>query len=618
MENKNRTCTIKKAIRWFDFFGESFTFRYKDEDKHSTLLGGIIFIIFFTIFISYFIYNFIPFIKRENFTLQYYTMNLNNTEHMLLAEPPTAFAFGLMDDNNDTNNNISDLFVLNIKYVECPKGKQKNKSPINKNYCDKTNFHNLHQKLYDNLKIDNFNCIPKNNLEINDIKGIFTDDLFTYYEISVESKYKDNETHNKLINDYLIKYDCKLQFYYTDVTINLTNLKNPISSFFNTIFLQLNPTLIQKKNIFFMNYHLYDDNSFFHIFGKEEERIYKTTGLSKEENYALYKGLDRAENKPDDYEIYAKMFIRADNRKIVIKRRYPDFMEFYADTSALLLSIFWILGIIFAYYDRIKANHSISQKLFYFEGIKYNNYFETFKKLKKMINFNDTEAILDKRVFFKEKIDTNKYKDEKIDTNTKFNIKAKNINNKELINYSSYNIFEMIGNFILCCCKTKKFKSKINLIKKANNIIDDKLDIVFYIRNMILFEIINKIYLENENIINFLSRPIIYLNDENENKIQEIEKSKNCINISSSGNEIEIITSKKDINEVEKLQYHPKELYISAYKLNINLLSKNIEDISLNPNKTKVEENIMHYLKEHFKGVNWSKINHLLLFIFNN
>ena len=604
MENKNRTCTIKRVIRWFDFFGESFTFRYKDEDKHSTLLGGIICIIFFTIFISYFIYNFIPFIKRENFTLQYYTMNLNNTEHMLLAEPPTAFAFGLMDDNNDTNNNISDLFVLNIKYVECPKGKQKNKSLINKNYCDKTNFHNLHQKLYDNLKIDNFNCIPKNNLEINDIKGIFTDDLFTYYEISVESKYKDNETHNKLINDYLIKYDCKLQFYYTDVTINLTNLKNPISSFFNTIFLQLNPTLIQKKNIFFMNYHLYDDNSFFHIFGKEEERIYKTTGLSKEENYALYKGLDRAENKPDDYEIYAKMFIRADNRKIVIKRRYPDFMEFYADTSALLLSIFWILGIIFAYYDRIKANHSISQKLFYFEGIKYNNYFETFKKLKKMINFNDTEAQLDKRVFFKEKIDTNKYKDEKIDTNTKFNIKAKNINNKELINYSSYNIFEMIGNFILCCCKTKKFKSKINLIKKANNIIDDKLDIVFYIRNMILFEIINKIYLENENIINFLSRPIIYLNDENENKIQEIEKSKNYINISSSGNEIEIITSKKDINEVEKLQYHPKELYISAYKLNINLLSKNIEDISLNPNKTKVEENIIHYLKEHFKGIN--------------
>ena len=604
MENKNRTCTIKRVIRWFDFFGESFTFRYKDEDKHSTLLGGIICIMFFTIFISYFIYNFIPFIKRENFTLQYYTMNLNNTEHMLLAEPPTAFAFGLMDDNNDTNNNILDLFVLNIKYVECPKGKQKNKSPINKNYCDKTNFHNLHQKLYDNLKIDNFNCIPKNNLEINDIKGIFTDDLFTYYEISVESKYKDNETHNKLINDYLIKYDCKLQFYYTDVTINLTNLKNPISSFFNTIFLQLNPTLIQKKNIFFMNYHLYDDNSFFHIFGKEEERIYKTTGLSKEENYALYKGLDRAENKPDDYEIYAKMFIRADNRKIVIKRRYQDFMEFYADTSALLLSIFWILGIIFAYYDRIKANHSISQKLFYFEGIKYNNYFETFKKLKKMINFNDIEAISDKRVFFKEKIDTNKYKDEKIDTNTKFNIKAKNINNKELINYSSYNIFEMIGNFILCCCKTKKFKSKINLIKKANNIIDDKLDIVFYIRNMILFEIINKIYLENENIINFLSRPIIYLNDENENKIQEIEKSKNYINISSSGNEIEIITSKKDINEVEKLQYHPKELYISAYKLNINLLSKNIEDISLNPNKTKVEKNIIHYLKEHFKGVN--------------
>ena len=50
---------------------------------------------------------------------------------------------------------------------------------------------------------------------------------------------------------------------------------------------------------------------------------------------------------------------------------------------------------------------------------------------------------------------------------------------------------------------------------------------------MILFEIINNIQLENKNIINFLSRPIIYLNDAKEKKKE----------------------SKKDINDKEqKLQ----------------------------------------------------------------
>ena len=65
--------------------------------------------------------------------------------------------------------------------------------------------------------------------------------------ISVVSKYKDNETHNQIINDYLTEYDCKLQFYYTDITINIDSVKNPFSSFVNSMFLQFNPTLIQKR-----------------------------------------------------------------------------------------------------------------------------------------------------------------------------------------------------------------------------------------------------------------------------------------------------------------------------------------------------------------------------------
>ena len=37
---------FKKFFRLFDFFGESFTFRYKDENKQTTVLGGIVCILF--------------------------------------------------------------------------------------------------------------------------------------------------------------------------------------------------------------------------------------------------------------------------------------------------------------------------------------------------------------------------------------------------------------------------------------------------------------------------------------------------------------------------------------------------------------------------------------------
>jgi hypothetical protein len=40
---------IRKIIRLFDFFGEPFTFRYKDENKHATALGGLICILFMSL-----------------------------------------------------------------------------------------------------------------------------------------------------------------------------------------------------------------------------------------------------------------------------------------------------------------------------------------------------------------------------------------------------------------------------------------------------------------------------------------------------------------------------------------------------------------------------------------
>ena len=634
MEIDKNIWTIKRILRTFDFFGESFTFRYKDEDKHSTVLGGIIFIIFSIITLAYAIYNFIPFVNKEVFSLQYYTMNLNNTEEIKLAESPTAFGVGFSDENkNQSLYNISDLLDIKFKFKNISKNAQNdNKTDINETIdyhpCNTEDFHNLHQKIFEELNISNFKCLSKKDLV--SPSGIYTDEVFAYFVISVESKYKDNETHNQLINDYLIANDCKLQFYYTDITININNTKNPFSSFLNSMFLQLNPTLIQKKNIFFMNYHLYDDNEILHINRKEEKPTIKT-GLSRVEDYAVFKDLNRTFKKVVDYEAYAKMYIRVDNKRIEIKRRYQDLMEFYADTSALLLSIFWILGIIFAYYDRIKANHSISKKLFYFEGIKKNK-FDQFRDFKKFIKANeemqidnlehnvinpiqnsDSKTNETKDIFirgtrnieFEEK--TGIQKDERIiikqKTNKEMKKEKKNDddNNDDLINYTNYNIFEMIGSFKICFCKTKKFENKVNLIKQSRNMIDDKLDIVLYIKNMILFEMINKIYLENKSIINFLSRPIIYLNEDNEDNLKNPDVNSSF----ESYDEYKRINDKKlGKNEYRTLLYlQGGDFYKSAYRFKPDNLSKNIEKLILKEGQTKIKQKIIYYLKKHLKGV---------------
>ena len=91
-ENWNK---IKGFFKFIDSFGVSFSFRYKAEDKYSTVFGGIITLIFAAISLIYCIYNFIPFINRKNFTLQFYTMNLKETKEIKLIDSLTNFAIGL-------------------------------------------------------------------------------------------------------------------------------------------------------------------------------------------------------------------------------------------------------------------------------------------------------------------------------------------------------------------------------------------------------------------------------------------------------------------------------------------------------------------------------------------
>ena len=509
----------------------------------------------------------------------YHDEKINYTESLHFSDGKAEFAYSLINNNNYSKYNINDLFIL-----ECFNQTKKPKSIME--------ILNNTDKNYKN---------------------------FSYYTITVKSKYPGNETHDNLIAHYLTENECRLQFYYYDIKLNLNDFFDPISFTLNSMFLQLNPILIQKSNIYYMNYHIdYDDKSSSKYFN--DNYIEERTVFSRVENYAIYKGLNRSLNNFSDNDVYGKIYIRADNRRISIKIDFKDLLEIYNEHSIFWLTIYWIISFIFSIYDREKANHSISKKLFYFEGIE-NNRFKEFKKIKEIIDLNQVkERITHTRINnistyirnipSSDILTVNSVKGNTnpiYNSNLEENNKDKNKKEK-LINYSSFNLFDMIKSYKLFCCKTKEFESKVNLFKQAHKIIDDKLDIVLYIRNRILLEIINNIQLENKNIIDFLSRPIIYLNNEKErNKNSENEINDTATNASIEIDEEEIeqkkIDEKMNMPPIEVLKQFNSDNYKSAYHLNSDILSQKIEKLLKKEHKTRAEMKLLIYLKKQLKGV---------------
>jgi len=492
---------LRSFFRYFDRCSVSFSFKYMDEDKYTTSLGGLISISFFIIGCIIFVINFIPFKNDQNFTLQHYIINTDKTEEIKLNVSPMAFAIGF-DCPADSRTNIKgeDLFDLKVSFITYIKDKgNRTKVPkeIKIHNCNKNDFHNEHNNSFDLLEINNLYCLDKNATNGTKLEGIYTDEKFTYYEFSLIAK-KDTAEHYKTIHDYLIGNDCKLQFYYTDLTLNLSNYNEPIKSYINSLFLQIKPDLFLKMNIFFMNYHLIDNKAYIEIINKEKEPVLKT-GFSRAEQYSLDKGTDRFSTKPYNYNKYANLYIRVDNKKLEIKRKYQNLLEFYADNSSLLISIFTLFNFVISIYNTFKSNLSISRRLFFNEKEQEKEH----RKIKLLIK-KDKEKYKDNNITnnINNSINENSnYCDTRDEQHIEHEENQESLENKKFSNKYSFSS-------IYYCCKPKIKK----WFSQANMILDNRLDIFFYIRKMILLEIIIGDYFDkNQKEINYKSRIFQYI-----------------------------------------------------------------------------------------------------------
>ena len=638
---------VKNFLRTIDIYGTTFYFKYRNRERYQTATGGIIVVLFIILVLIFEIYYFIPFVNRKNYNILYYTMNLAQTEEVNIFQSESNFAIGLFCSENDKEKlDIHDLLEMKPRYTSYVKdknGKNKFYMELTTHKCTYKDFYNKYNDQVDILGLSDFECLDDRNQII---QGIYTDQLFSYYDFTVKAK---NDSVLKEIDRFLFENECKLEFYYIDIIIDLDNYKQPIKQYLNQAFIQLNPTLNIKRNIFYMNQYFSNDNYLLFIFGDEEKAEIKPL-YSRYEEYILYKGLDRVNHKTSDYSLYSKLYLRADLKKMCIKRKYQKFIEFYADSSSLLIVLYEILFFIFSYFDYFYAYHSLGKYLFFFKELEDENNFNIFQKRKELMNFissirnNDLSNSLEegfnapknivfknskffqvsdmdeikndiqisknserlnfskskrneeesakiihleksrsfkpKKLFKTQNLNFNKenkksynnFSDIKGKSTRKILKKNKTLNRKnssldlskpiypvdEDINIpkikNSFNIFEIIITQIFKSCMSRNIKIKDIVYENENKIINKKLDIITYVRNMILFDIINNIIINDNNkyIINFLCRPIISINSSKINECDDFYKHYKKINYDKFSKDIQTLLNKPDKDDIEK------------------------------------------------------------------
>ena len=359
--------SIKSFLRKLDVFGVPYAFKYRDKEKYRTALGGLFVLLFIGAALFMGIYYFIPFYNRKNYTTVYYTLAMAQTEIVNFGVSETAWAIGLNCWTGYDGTVASDLFRIDHKFIyyKLEEEYKKNTEMVAMHQCTKADFYNRYDETFDGSGIYNYQCMDDPD---RGIEGIFTSPIFSYYEFDVYAK-NDSQALLDKITDYLIENDCKLQIFYSDNTVDISDYEDPIKSYVEAIFIQLNPTLSIRRNMYFMNQYLYDDDYLIWVFGDDADPRSTKTLFSRYEEYSLYQGTSRAPGS-SDYTNYAKIYVRADTKRTDVKRKYQKFMEFYADASSLLVAIYEILIIIFNYIDQFWAEQALSKKIFLFKDLE--------------------------------------------------------------------------------------------------------------------------------------------------------------------------------------------------------------------------------------------------------
>ena len=536
-----------------DYFGITFNFHYKTKEKFRTITGGMAFILFILISLMYVLINLISLLKRENMSIISHKIQIPSTDKINFQNYSLMHAFRVKCSDIYTNQEM-EYFKIDVNHVILTKDNgivKKQKQKLNFTYCHNENFFNKFNNSFIKEGLNNSFCFDNNNITI---QGLYTDEIYQYVELTVtmtKSKVEDYQFYYNFLTDD----DCTFQLYHLDYGIDITNHYNPISPYMKQEFLKLSPVEFNKMEVFYFTQKFISYENFF--LNNFNTKYY--AGFSYFSFFNLYKGNDRFIRKPNDYNKLAKFFIRTDNSRNTIIRKYMKFTEFLANVSSLISPILLFLFIIMTRINKFYAKENIMSGIFQFKDIqkgkkllinklkqnlpiielnilgkKYSSYFNgTIEKIKKsktkttLFTINKKKIDLsnfnkNKNNYIKESI-TNEDLLNNIEQKKLFHEKILDNENISLKPLSKYNLCQILI-FLFCpFFSWKDLRYKNIIYRKIEKRLYLNTDFLSYIKNNQILELLTAIILEPNEIkmIKFLSKPIISLDfDKNrKNKI---------------------------------------------------------------------------------------------------
>ena len=532
---------VKNFFLFFDQFGYEYHFKYRSQDNYKSICGGLTTILFGIGVITYIIYNFIPFINRENMTSIYYTKEISSPNIINFYNYSFPFAFGI---NCDDNNNLIEYIKIKL-FHKSKKNSIKNENELKISNCQKSIFYNKFDHEFDSLELNKYFCYINKEY---DIRGIYNDEIFNFFEFRLEII--DENNFNNL-STILKNNECKFNFYYIKNAIDLEDFNNPIKSYILNKFFYLEPDSLNIMNLYFSLTQFESDSN---IFLNNPKKFY-TIDITNTENLRLFKGIERFNENVFENDTLGKIYLRSDTKMTIINREYQKLNDFIADVCEILERILLFILIFVNVVIEFNAEQAIIKRIFLFKNIQTkesqflmkNIQIINKKKSIKILNdenldekyninnsIKSNQKLFSKKTFFTEKntINNNNNYNNSSEGNENVNLNNNN-NNKNLeknnINYNKLNIdclkeneiqykFNFFDIFIIsffsCCICNKKLNKKKIVYEKAQETFYYQMNILCYLKNMQIISILNKIILNDEqrNLLKFLSKPIINLN----------------------------------------------------------------------------------------------------------
>ena len=495
----------KNFFKHFDYFGVNLTFHYKGVDKYRSNTGGLIFFVFILIALIYIFVMLPSFLKRKNMTLIFFEKTVDKTDNFSLVNYSSNMSFSFSCENINNELLLSyftlEIFYTSIKYYSNSKEKKKIKQAINYHNCSKSDFYNEFNETFDT---NNFS----NNFCFNDIgyfiSGIYTDNEFNYFEISIKSKKNANKTE---IKNILRQNECFLTLFYIDTSIDVNDFNFPVKKFINNKFLNIKFNSVSKMNFYFKTIIFESFENL--LFDKRSRKYY--LGFSNSDSYENEKGENRFEDEYDDYNLFAKMYVRAGLSQKLIQRKYQKLTEFLANVTSLFSSVLMFLFLLITNLNKFYCRESIMKRIFQFQNNKRSKSYNAIRLLRHKINF---EKIKENTVIGRNKLNLNeisfnsenKNNDEIKNIIYNSDIKCKNQNfQSEIINGNNEKSF-IKNNFT-----RNKFKKYETEFQKKNDNFNNETNIENNNNNIIInkenknkkFDFCENMNKNNNNTINF-------------------------------------------------------------------------------------------------------------------